>query len=206
MSLSRPSAHLTALMRTALQDAARHNEGLRRTFDDKPGRPSWPAAPATLHALTRRGLLETKELRNRRGYRIQAWFITPEGRKALEPVLVVRRDVPLYLAPGGGYTTNPKRSIDQDLPPDVPQLVAVEALKGSPSPEWRENAERHRRRARADVNAARLSGLTHPEERLRELRAMAAQHGVDIRSDVRQVEHVVRRIERKVTGVDDRAA
>lgn len=196
-------------MREALEDASRRIEGLRRTFDDVPGKPSWPYPPATLYALVRHGLLEPRELRNRKGYRIQAWFITPLGRTALEPLLVVKRDIPRYPAPGGGYTTNPKRSIDHDVVVDMrgrTVLVAVEAPKGPPDPSWRESAERHRRRARSDVNAARLSGLTHPEERLAELRRMAAESGVDLRGDLRQVEHVVRRIERKVTGVDDCAA
>ena len=191
---------LTPTMRNALHEASRRIEGLRRTFDDKPGRPTWPAAPSTLAALVRHGLLESRELRNRKGYRIQAWFITDTGRRALEPVLVVKRDTPLYLAPGGGYTTNPKRSIDVDSPPaDAHLEVAVEA-SGPVNPAWYENAERNRRRARSDVNAARLSGLTHPEERLAELRRLAAERGLDVKDELRFVDRSLRALERKVRG------
>jgi len=113
-----------------------------------------------------------------------------------------RREGPtLYLAPQGGYTTNPKRSVDHDEPPGSwGGPVAVPAVRpGDVNPNWRENSEALRKIACADETAARLSGLTHPEERLAELKRLAAERGKDIRSDLRQLDHVVRRIERKVT-------
>jgi hypothetical protein len=204
---------LTPRMREALLDAAKHVEGLRRTHDEQAGKPSWPHPAATLHALVRHGLLEPRELRNRKGYRIQAWFITDTGRQALEPVVVVKRDTPLYLARGGGCTSNPKRSIDTDSPPDAIHLVVAVEASGPVNPAWRENAERNRRRARSDQNAARLSGLTHPDELARELKWLAAQRGRDIASELKRVEltrkahqRAVRALERKVTGENDQAA
>jgi hypothetical protein len=184
-------------MRDALEDTSRRIEGLRRTFDDKAGHPTWPHHPATLAALVRRGLLEPREVRNRKGYRVQAWFITDAGRRALEPVLVIKRDVPLYLAPVSGRTSNPGRAVDYDRHPVTGRLMAVEALN-PPSPDWQERAEAHRRLARADTDAVRLSGLTHPEERLAELRRMAAERGISISSELRLVERGLASLERKL--------
>jgi hypothetical protein len=156
-------------MRDALEDTSRRIEGLRRTFDDKAGHPTWPHHPATLAALVRRGLLEPREVRNRKGYRVQAWFITDAGRRALEPVLVIKRDVPLYLAPVSGRTSNPGRAVDYDRHPVTGRLMAVEALN-PPS----------------------------PEERLAELRRMAAERGISISSELRLVERGLASLERKL--------
>lgn len=126
-------------------------------------------------------------------------LITKAGRTELSRPRPDRAS--LYLARYGGYTTNPKRSVDHDEPPGswggpvaVP-MVRAEDL----NPDWRLRAEAHRKLSRADLDAARLSGLDHPEERVAELRRMAAERGKDIRGDLRQLEHVVRRIERKVS-------
>jgi hypothetical protein len=98
-------------------------------------------------------------------------LITKAGRLELNRP---RRDPgSLYLARHGGYTTNPKRSIDHDEPPGSwGGPVAVPSVRAEDlNPDWHRNAEAHRQLCRADRAAARLSGLTHPEERLRELKA-----------------------------------
>ena len=149
-------------------------------------------------------------------------LITKAGRAKLkEPI---PDDAPLFLARGGGaryetlrggrqraivdddaeastdptdrgYTTSPTRAID-DLETMDPTLVHND---------WRMRAEAHRRRDREDANAARLSGLTHPDERLRELLRMAAERGVDVREEVRYIKHGLRVLERKLTGESEAA-
>jgi hypothetical protein len=120
---------------------------------------------------------------------------------------------PVYLASGGGakYRTLPNgRQVEVTEGDDMSDhgyttqrhRASDELETMDPSSvhtDWRLRAEAHRKLSRADLDAARLSGLDHPEERLRELRLMAAERGKDIRGDLRQLEHVVRRIERKVS-------
>jgi hypothetical protein len=131
-------------------------------------------------------------------------LITSAGRSKLnEPIPDSRT---LYLARSGRYTTNPKRSIDHDEPPGSWGGPVAVPASGQVSADWRERSESHRRAAREDVDASRLSGLTHPEERLAELRRMAAERGLDISSELRYVKHGLKVLERKVRREDDRAA
>jgi hypothetical protein len=74
---------LTAPQLEALQ-RARHAP-LRRVHIAGPGRPPWPAAPATLRALLRRGLVELGTTRNRDGWPVDTWTITDAGRLVLDP-------------------------------------------------------------------------------------------------------------------------
>lgn len=125
-------------------------------------------------------------------------LITKAGRTELSRPRPDRAS--LYLARHGGYTTNPKRSVDHDEPPGSwGGPVAVPVVRAEDlNPNWRENAEAHRKLSRADLDAARLSGLDHPEERLRELRRMAAERGVSISSELRLVERGISSLERKL--------
>lgn len=109
---------MTARMRQTLDQAGKAGPaGLRRVHDNRPGQPPWPAHPATLTALARHGHLEHHRLRNRRGYPVDVWAITPEGLLALEPKRRVRTDRPLYLQRrvwhGGDYTRNRADAIDR---------------------------------------------------------------------------------------------
>jgi hypothetical protein len=45
-----------------------------------------------------------------------------------------------------------------------------------------------------------LSGLDHPEERLRELRLMAAEKGTDVSDELRFVQRGLKAMERKIRG------
>ena len=105
---------LTARMRETLQHAAKQD--LRRVHDDKPGKPPWPAPPATLYALVRHELLEHARVRNRKGWHVDLWTITDTGRQALIPRELVIPDRPVYLnrwvSSGGDYTHNRHRASD----------------------------------------------------------------------------------------------
>jgi hypothetical protein len=127
-------------------------------------------------------------------------LITKAGRAELNRPRPERPS--LYLARRGDYTTNPKCSIDYDEPPGSwGGPVAVPAVRAQDvNPDWRANAEAHRKSARADEAASRLSGLTHPEERLRELRRMAAERGIDASDELRFVNRGLKALERKVRG------
>lgn len=111
--------------------------------------------------------------------------ITHEGQKALKVPLAPLAET--YLHKRDGLTTRRDLAV-RDEP----------ALMEAPHPDWRNRAEAHRKLSRADLDAARLSGLDHPEERLRELRRMAAERGVSISSELRLVERGLRSLERKL--------
>lgn len=145
---------LTQHMRDALTKA--QHAPLRRVHKPGPGAPPWPAAPNTLRALLRRGLVELGQIRNRDGWPVTTWTITDTGRAALQPVEIFRTERPLYLARptknSGDYTHDPSRRIDH-LP------VFDEA-----SPQWRRraatrhaDAEDHRQAARRTARNLRAA-------------------------------------------------
>lgn len=117
--------------------------------------------------------------------------VTKAGLKALNAVLPAEPAV--FLRVRDGLTSR----LDLRVPGE-PEVL-------TPGPEWASRAEGQRRLAGAAADAVRLSGLPHPEDRLRVLRLMALERGRDIRGDLRQLEHVVARIERKVTREDEAA-
>lgn len=203
---------LTTLMHVALEDVSRRQEGLRRTFDDEPGRPSWPQHPATLAALVRRGFVEQRDLRNRKGYRVQAWFVTDAGRKALEPVLVTRRDVPLYLARSGAiryrklangrwavddesdgsgdYTTDPSRSIDHDQMPGSKRTAAVAVLVGPADvASFAEHARKREQKRRRE--AGKVLDAQSSDERLEQARHTARDRRMDISREERLIRYMI---------------
>jgi hypothetical protein len=136
--------------------------------------------------------------------------ITHEGQRVLKAPLP--EGPPVYLASGGGakyattktgrqveitegddltdhgYTTLRHRASD-DLETMNPDLLR---------PDWGLRAEAHRKLCRADLDSARLTGLDHPEERLRVLRKMAAEKGTDVSDELRFVERGLKALERKV--------
>lgn len=124
-------------------------------------------------------------------------LITQAGRaKLAEPV----PEVPVYLKRRDGLTTLRHRSVR-----DEPEVL-------TPSPDWAQRAEAHRKLARADTNAARLSGLTHPDERMAELRRLALERGQDVASELKRIDltrkahnRAVKALERKVCGLDEAA-
>jgi hypothetical protein len=118
-------------------------------------------------------------------------LITKEGRRALHAVLP--EGPPVFLRQRDGLTTRMDQRVREE-----------DEVMSPPDPRWALRAEERRRLDRQEADAARLSGLMHPEERIAELRRLAAEKGRDIRSDLRQLEHVAKRIERKVR--EDEAA
>jgi hypothetical protein len=108
-------ARLTQKMRVALVEASRNP--LRRLHDDLEGKPAWPAHPATLRALEARGLVEKTRRRTRKGWWLDEWSITDNGRQALVPASLVRADRPVYMAhpsrTTGDYTSDPSRTFDR---------------------------------------------------------------------------------------------
>jgi hypothetical protein len=96
------AARLSPNMRAALEESRRGP--LRRVHDIDHGQPAWPAHPATLRALVNRDLLTTGERKSRKGHRIEEWTITDDGRSALNPPVVVRREVVRSLRAPGGST------------------------------------------------------------------------------------------------------
>jgi hypothetical protein len=94
--------HLTRAMRDALRAA--RSQPLRRVHKpDVPGRPPWPAHPASLAALVRRELVIRGAEVSRKGFRMDVWTITDAGVEALEFV-AVRRDIVRTLRVPGGST------------------------------------------------------------------------------------------------------
>lgn len=73
---------------------------------------------------------------------------------------------------------------EYDALPDEPEVMDPDLLHT----DWAQRASAHHRAALASVDAARLSGLTHPEEWRLEMVRMARELGIDVRSDVRLVE------------------
>lgn len=110
---------------------------------------------------------------------------TTAGKRRLGDPLPPRPAI--YLHKRDGLTTRRDLAVR-----DEPEVMEA------PHPDWRNHAEAHRKLSRADLDAARLSGLDHPEERLRELRLMAAERGVSISSELRLVERGISSLERKL--------
>jgi hypothetical protein len=93
---------LTPAMRDALRAA--RSQPLRRVHDDKPGRPVWPAHPATLRALTdehRGRCLRRTERLSRQGHVVEEWWITDLGLESLNYRPPGRDTVRLLRVPGG---------------------------------------------------------------------------------------------------------
>jgi hypothetical protein len=103
--LSKP----TSLMLAALARAYRE-DGLRRTPPAE-----WPAAPATLHALVRRGWLDHSTLRNRHGVLYDVWRVSVAGEVVLNPPPRVIQERDWYMRKNGGYTRDKRESIDPEL-------------------------------------------------------------------------------------------
>jgi hypothetical protein len=113
-------------------------------------------------------------------------LITRAGRAKLnEPI----PDVPVFLHKRDGLTTRLDLAVR-----DEPEVMVA------PHEGWHLHAEAHRKLSRSDLDAARLSGLDHPEERLRELRRMAAGKGIDVTDELRFVNRGLKALERKVRG------
>jgi hypothetical protein len=90
---------------------------------------------------------------------------------------------------------NPARPLTHSLvhaASEEPEVMAA------PKSDWREHSTKLHAASCEDVDATRLSGLPHPEERLRELRRMAAERGLDVKAELRYVEHGLKVLERKV--------
>jgi hypothetical protein len=99
--------------------------------------------------------------------------------------------------PGLFLDVNPARPPTHSLlraAREEPEILAA------PSPNWLEHSAKLHIASRKDVDATRLSGLPHPEERLAELRRMAVERGTDVSDEQRFVERAVRAFERKVRG------
>ena len=225
---------LSENMRTVLREASRKQEGLRRLFDDQPGRPPWPAHPSTLAALVRHGLLERSEARTKRGARLDVWRITDSGRMTLNPPPHIIVDKPLYLGQGsvrfrllpdnrwtvdesgstGDYTSDPHRSIDADRHPTSGKVCAVEVLVTPADIANYARKAREAADARKQQNGRALD--KHPAgKRLQHLQLVARKRDVDIHNEQRLIKHflsqgreaaAIARIERLETQLGERAA
>jgi hypothetical protein len=135
-------------MREALTKATR--APLRRLHDTtNPGKPPWPANPNTLAALVRHDLLAHNRRRTRKGWWLEEWTITENGREALLPRLITKKDHDVYLARptrnSGDYTTDPSHRIDP-LPVMNPSLL---------NRRWTTQADTQRAEARDIKQSAR---------------------------------------------------
>jgi hypothetical protein len=75
---------------------------------------------------------------------------------------------------------------------DEPEVMTA------PRADWAEHSAKLHEASCADIDATRLSGLPHPEERLAELRRMALERGIDVKDELRYVSHSLKVLERKV--------
>jgi hypothetical protein len=201
---------ITANMHAVLTETRRRQEGLRRLFDDVPGKPPWPANPSTLAALVRHGLVERSENRTRRGALVIIWRITDAGREALQPPQIVKPDKPLFLARGsvryrklpdnrwavdetgstGDYTSDPGRSIDNDSHPTTDRISAVEVLVTPTDMAQYTREAREREHARLREKGRTLD--SHPiGDRLQRLRLIACGREVDIHGEQRLIRHML---------------
>jgi hypothetical protein len=88
-----------------------------------------------------------------------------------------------------GYTTSKYQGVPgEDETMDLPR-------RG-----WAEHSAKLHEATRADADAMRLSGLTHPDERLAELRRIAAERGIDVSDEERFLQRARKAFERKVRG------
>jgi hypothetical protein len=84
-----------------------------------------------------------------------------------------------------GYTTNRGRAADD-----------LESGMIPPRADWAEHSAKLHEASCADVDATRLSGLPHPEDRLAELRRMGLERGIDVKDELRYVSHSLKVLER----------
>lgn len=176
-------------MRTALE-AARRNDGLRRIHTPGPGKPPWPAPSATLTALLRHDLVDHYVDKDRDGNWRETWTINDNGRQALEPPLRVVPDSPQLMRCSGTTTRIMQGGVWREFAHPEPEKTR--ALPASS-----EHSRRLHVATRAHAYDQRLRPLT-PSERYDELRALARERGVDVRSDLRVIESRLDAIERKV--------
>lgn len=107
----------------------------------------------------------------------------------------LQRDQTLFLSRRQYMPPTP--SITEALDPSAPLL-------DPPSPAWKQRAEIHRREAVRDV---RLAGLDRLAADLQaEAHRLAVEHGTDVTGLIRQLDHKVERIRRKLGDQDREAA
>jgi hypothetical protein len=116
---------LSDQMTEALQRARRGE--LRRVHKPGPGKPPWPAHPATIAALLNRGLLNHSRKPNRHAWPVDTWTLTEAGHEALAPPAPRSgRDRVRFLADRSksltDYTSDPGKRID-DLEAVDPAMV-----------------------------------------------------------------------------------
>jgi DNA-binding PadR family transcriptional regulator len=146
---------VTERMREALLEARKGP--LRRVHDGTEGKPPWPANPCSLAALVKHGLLDRSERKSKSGNRLDEWTITDEGRSALNPPAVVKRDVVRSLrAPGGstrmmqlGYWVEARTPEPEPVDPDEVDAAwfGAAARRHADAMDRREAARRVRRAA-----------------------------------------------------------
>jgi hypothetical protein len=140
---------VTGHMRSALEAASKHP--LRRVHDGH-GKPPWPAPAGSLAALVRRGWLERSEGLTKRGHKLETWTITEIGKEALRGPRWSATEKPIFMARGGGVTSERARAIDDAEKMDHDRLSLRwrrESLERSAG------AEDPRRRARRLARSAR---------------------------------------------------
>jgi hypothetical protein len=113
-------------------------------------------------------------------------LITKAGRTELHKPLPP--SPPVFLRQRDGLTSRMDQRVHEE-----PEL-----MRDQLRPDWAEHSTALHEASCADADAMRLSGLPHPEEQIAELRRMAAERGVDVKAELRYVEHAKKVLERKV--------
>jgi hypothetical protein len=110
------------------------------------------------------------------------WVITFTVDRS-EPALLMAKQSEL------GYTTSHDQAVrDTDEAP-----VDAETLE-----RWAQDARADRADRQKQIAAKRLAGRTRPEDRLEELRKIAHERGVDVRTDVKAIERRLDSIEKRI--------
>jgi hypothetical protein len=109
-------------------------------------------------------------------------------------------DAPNLLTPAAhphgtklGYTTR-----TTDALPHEPESIDPSRLH----PNWTERAHAFQTAAARDADATRLTGLDHPDEKLRELQRLALERGIDITDDLRVIESRKAAIQRRLDEIE----
>lgn len=121
-------------------------------------------------------------------------LITKQGRAKLAQPLPPAK--PVYLRRRDGLTTREDQKVREE-----DEVQDVREIHG----DWSQRAQAFHRLSMADSDATRLSGLASEEERLAELKRMAAEQGTDISSNVGVIRRQLAAIERKVSRSEEAA-
>jgi len=198
---------LTDLERRALRNAKSSRDGAPIVAADAPTRIRWETDNETGERIVA-GKHPTVALANR--LRLKGYVtavdgvlrVTEDGLRAFNAVLPPPPQQ--FLHRRDGLTTRLHEAAR-----DEPAVMSVDELRR----DWAIRAEAARRAERERVDVLRLSGLDHPDDRIREAKRLAAERGKDVAQELRRVdltrrahERAVDALERSVREDDEEAA